>query len=316
MSARAASPFAGYGSAIAVVLLWAGFVVVGRIGGKSALSGYDITAIRFLTASVVLAPLARRMRREELLSWRMLALALSGGLFYSLLVYGGFKHAPATHAALLLPGLLPLNAALLSWLFTRERVTPGRWLGLAGILGGLVLMAVHDRTSGVGSDVLLGDLFFAGSSVMYALYSVLARRWKIGPVQAATGLSVWTAALYVPIYLVFLPHRIGAASVADIGMQALYQGVVASVVAALLYLRAMLRLGPSRMGAMMGLTPVISSIFAVVLLREPVSTSLAVGLILVSAGAITCARPPALDRLVATERQRDQPPPAGSVAKS
>jgi drug/metabolite transporter (DMT)-like permease len=281
----------GYGSAAAVVLLWAGFVIVGRIGGKSALSGYDVTAIRFATASIVLAPVALRMRRAELLSVRMLALALTGGLFYSLLVYWGFKHAPATHAAILLPGLLPLNAALIAWLLTGEAIPRGRWLGLAGILAGLVLMGLHNHMSGVGRDVLLGDVLLAGSSVMYALYSVLARKWRIGPLPAATGLSLGTAAIYLPIYVVFLPHRIGAASATDIGMQALYQGVLASVIAALLYLRAMQSLGPSRVGAMMGFTPVVSSILAVVLLSEPMTGYLALGLVLVCGGAITCARP-------------------------
>src|SRR5206468_4821368 len=79
-----------------------------------------------------------------------------GGLAYPLLAYTGFFFAPATHASVLMPGSLPLWAALLAAIVLRDRVTPGRAIGLALIV--------------------LGDLFVGGAS----LFDALARGgiWK------------------------------------------------------------------------------------------------------------------------------------------
>ena len=46
----------GYFYAGACVLIWAGFVLLSRVAGKTALNGFDLTALRFGTAAVLLFP--------------------------------------------------------------------------------------------------------------------------------------------------------------------------------------------------------------------------------------------------------------------
>ena len=48
----------GYLAAIATLLLWSSFMLVSRLGGKSALTGFDLLALRLVTASVLLVLLA------------------------------------------------------------------------------------------------------------------------------------------------------------------------------------------------------------------------------------------------------------------
>ena len=43
---------------MATLLMWTGFNLVSRLGGKSVLTPYDIFALRLITASIVLLPFA------------------------------------------------------------------------------------------------------------------------------------------------------------------------------------------------------------------------------------------------------------------
>ena len=46
---------------MATLLMWTGFNLVSRLGGKSLLTPYDIFALRLITASLVLLPFASGM---------------------------------------------------------------------------------------------------------------------------------------------------------------------------------------------------------------------------------------------------------------
>ena len=47
---------AGYGAALTTVAIWSGFMVISRFGGKSALTGWDIAALRLGFGSFFLLP--------------------------------------------------------------------------------------------------------------------------------------------------------------------------------------------------------------------------------------------------------------------
>ena len=92
---------AGYAIAATTIAFWAGFVLVSRIAGTGDLSPFDITALRFGTAALVLAPVWIWLLRVPLFTTHMFVLAGVGGIAYALSVYGGFRLAPAAHGALL-----------------------------------------------------------------------------------------------------------------------------------------------------------------------------------------------------------------------
>jgi len=64
-----------------------------------------------------------------------------------------------------------------------------------------------------------------------------------------------------------------------------------TIVAMLLFLKAVEILGPERTGAMIALVPVLAGVAAAPLLGEPLTAPLLAGLAFVSAGAFTAARP-------------------------
>ena len=91
--------------------------------------------------------------------------------------------------------------------------------------------------------------------------------------------------------LLALPKQITVAPWSSVLLQALYQGIGPTIIAMLLFLKAVSILGPERTGAMIALVPVLAGLAATQVLNEPLSASLVVGLVLVSLGAIVAVYP-------------------------
>ena len=278
----------GYFFVAGAVLIWSGFVLVSRIGGTSALNAFDITALRFSGAALILLPIWWFWKRVPLFNKTVLSLALTGGIGYSTTVYFAFKHVPAAHGAVLLSGLLPFFVPLVAFVLLKEPLRRDLRVALPIIAVGMVClgMDIFSRSE----NTLLGDLLLVTSSLIWALYTILAKRSGLGAWETAIGSALLAALIFLPIYLLFLPKAIMLASARDIALQAIYQGVVVAVIAMLFYMAAMTRLGPARTGACMALVPAIAGISASLILGEALNAWLISGLLATSAGAWLGAR--------------------------
>lgn len=283
---------AGFAYASIVIALWSGFVLVSRIGGTSELSPLDITALRFGTAALVLLPAWLFWKRVPLFNLRMLVLALIGGIGYSLSVYAGFHYAPGAHGALLVSGLLPFMLALFVWLLLGE--TPRRQLkyGLLLIAAGVGCLAFDTFSRGGehGGSIALGDALLVAASLCWALYTVLIRRWGYQPWETTIGVALLAGLLYLPVYVLILPSSLAQAPMMTVLLQAVYQGIFVVIVAMVLYMQALVRLGPARLGAMMAMVPAIAGTGVSLVLDEPLTVWLIAGLLLTSSGAWVSVR--------------------------
>lgn len=273
----------GWLYAAATIAIWSGFVLTARIAGKSPLTHWDLTALRFGTAAPVLFLLWWFWQRVPLVTGRMLTLALVGGIAYALMAYAGFRYAPTAHGALLLSGILPFTMAVAAWLVLKEVPTRQRQRGL--LLIGLGVVCLASEHLQWNPRVLFGDLLFVSASFAWAVYSALIKRWAIPPWHTTIGVALVAGLLYLPVYGLFLPHGLGAAPLGTIVFQSVYQGLLVVIVAMVLYLQAMARLGPARLATVMALVPPLAGIGGSLLLAEPLTTVLVAGLLLVSAGA-------------------------------
>jgi len=239
----------GIAAAVVTVLIWTSFIVVARASSDPARGGvltpFDIAYCRILGASLILLPwgawLVRQDRARGVLgaSWLRVSplpahitvkLGFFGGLLYALLAYSGFAHAPALHASVLMPGSLPLWTALLALWLLRERITPARALGLALIVlgdllvGGLSLLGAFD-----GGSVWLGDVLFMTAAMCWAVYSVLARHYKLDAVRATIAITTLASVSFLPMYTALaltgiIQSSLFHAPLADIAFQAMFQG--------------------------------------------------------------------------------------------
>jgi drug/metabolite transporter (DMT)-like permease len=273
----------GYLYALAAALLWSGFILVSRMGGISELLAYDVIAIRYVTCATLLLPIWWFKYRFNLLDFKLFFASLVGGLAYALCTFKGFELTPASHAAILLPGLIPLLIILLAVLINKERQTIGKWLAMALTAMGIFLLFSQQLATEGGLSQ--GHLFLAAGAFCWALFSILVARWNISPWQATVSLAVITCILYMPVYIFLLPKNLSVNVWPDILLQAFYQGFLATIVQMIFYVRAVQILGASSMGSMMAVVPVLSGIAALFIFNESASIELVVGLMLVSLGA-------------------------------
>ncbi len=285
---QTSSAKSGYFFVAGTVLIWSGFVLVARMGGASALNAFDITALRFGVASLILLPLWIFWKRVPLFNKTVLSLALSGGIGYSVVVYFAFKHAPAAHGAVLISGLLPFFVPLLAFWLLKEPLRSNLRIALPVIAVGILCLGVDIFSR--SENTLPGDVLLVVSSIIWALYTILAKRSGLGPWETAIGSALLAALIYLPVYVLFLPKDILHAPVADIALQAIYQGVVVAVIAMFFYMAAMTRLGPARTGACMALVPALAGIGASLILGETLNVWLISGLLVTSTGAWLGAR--------------------------
>ena len=281
----------GYLAAAGTVAIWSGFILVSRMGGKTALTPYDVLALRLGTAALLLLPFAGSLPAGAWRDRKLWILALAGGLLYGLLVYAGFKSAPAAHGAILLPGLQPFLIAAVAWTITGARPGRGRMLGLAGIGVGIACVATPYFIGGWSAATVQGDALFLGASLVWAIYSVLAKRWGYSAWTLTRFVALASALLFLPVYALWLPKALSEVPTSMLLVQGLYQGIGPTIVAMLLFLKAVEILGPERTGAMIALVPVLAGVAAAPLLGEPLTASLLAGLAFVSAGAFIAARP-------------------------
>lgn len=282
----------GYLAALATVVIWAGFILLSRLGGKTGLTSWDIIALRLGTGSALLLPFCASIPRQTWLNPRLWLMALIGGLSFLVLVYAGFKHAPAAHGAILLPGLQPFLVTALAWLLMGALPSRQRRWGLLPIALGVVCVAMPQVLGHEGTaDTLLGDLLLLGSSLSWAAYSVLVKKWQFNPWLLTRVVAVGSALVYLPIYALCLPKGLDTVPLSMLVVQGLYQGIGPTIVAMVLFLKAVDILGAERTGALVALVPVIAGLAAVPLLDEPLTIWLIAGLALVSLGAYLSSRP-------------------------
>ncbi len=297
-------------AAVVTVTIWTGFIIIARASAQRTLTPFDIALLRIVGASLVLLPWGWWMvrRRQAALGASVPASSLAGisplplrttallgsfgGLLYALLAYSGFFHAPATHAAVLMPGSLPLWTALLAAWLLRDHITPLRAAGLALIVAGDLLVGGRSLLAAFsGGDVWKGDLLFMLAASSWATYSVLARRHAVDAVQATIAITAFACMVYLPSYalLVWLgavTSHLAQAPWREIAFQMLFQGGGSVVVSGIGFTRMIQHYGPVRSTMITALVPGLSAVGAVVFLDEPMHWNLVAGLLLVTAGIL------------------------------
>ena len=254
---------------LAAVCIWAAFIVVSRLGVRTSLTPWDVAAIRFATAGVLLLPyLLRKGLALDRLGWiGVAAIAIGCGAPMVLLVNAGLLFAPAAHGGALFPGVMPLMVALLAAIVLKEAFTPQKNVGLALIvLGALTIVWATGGTLGTRQNI--GHVLFLGAGLAWAGYTVAMRRARLDGLHAAAIAAVASLAVYLPIYLALSRGSLLQAPLADVALQAIVQGVLTAIVALMLYGRMVAILGATAGAAFVALTPATTALLGIPVLGE------------------------------------------------
>ena len=296
----------GYLFVCITMCIWGGFTILSRLNLHWHVSAWDLVAMRFAIAFIILMPVLL-YKKDLAFLWhpRPIILALTGGLAYCLTVYTAFLQAPAAHAAIFLNGCIPLCTAVAAYLLFKQPFDKHTWLSLSIMLSALALMSylmLHEQASAFG----LGDILFFLSAVWWGIFTVLLKQWKLSAWHSMASVAVWSALIYLPIYILFIPKHFQEAEPVHLLVQGVFHGVLVVIIATLTYVAAIERLGAFKTGSIVTLAPFIAAVIAVPLLNEPLSPAIMCGLVGMGIGALQPWRWFRKDALTAQLSQQKQ----------
>ena len=296
----------GYLFVCITMCIWGGFTILSRLNLHWHVSAWDLVAMRFAVAFIILMPVLV-YKKDLAFLWhpRPIILALTGGLAYCLTVYTAFLHAPAAHAAIFLNGCIPLCTAVAAYLLFKQPFDKHIWLSLSMMLSALALMSylmLHEQASAFG----IGDILFFLSAVWWGIFTVLLKQWKLSAWHSMASVAIWSALIYLPIYILFIPKHFQEAEPVHLLIQGVFHGVLVVIIATLTYVAAIERLGAFKTGSIVTLAPFIAAVIAVPLLNEPLSPVIMCGLVGMGIGALQPWRWFRKDALTAQLSQQKQ----------
>jgi drug/metabolite transporter (DMT)-like permease len=222
-----------------------------------------------LGCAVLLAmALARPATATRAERWRLMALGVLGHCIYQLLFAYGLSVTRAGTAALVIAAS-PAAVAIVARFQGHERLPRRAVFGIATSIAG-VFLVLGGTISADGTAHLLGDLMILAAVVIWAFYTngLVPLTQRVSAVEIAA----WTlVGGVVPLTIITVPAflRTDWGAVAPLTWAAVaYSGLLAMVVAYLLWYRGVREIGPTRTSMFANLQPIVAVLVAWALLGE------------------------------------------------
>lgn len=267
---------------LAVVLIWSGWITISRHGVHSQLQPADITLLRYWTALLAVSPLIARYDWRRFRLHQYLVVGLGVGFPYTMLSFYGLKVLRAAHAGVLVNGMLPVLGALAAWLLFRQRIAAHRNVAIALIFLANFVMT-GNTVLAVGQPV--GIVLLLVAAVCYTGHMTGIRLWRMTWQDVVVIVPTINVLLFTPLWLV-LPSNLTRASLHDIAVQAIYQGIIVNVIALVCVAYAIRHLGTITVSLFMSFVPVTTALLAWGVLGEALGGWEIAGIIGCSAGLL------------------------------
>ena len=259
-----------------------------RAGILAGLSPGDLILMRFGVAGVVLLPFLLRWGLPDLagVGWRRgLVLTVVGGPAFALMQTGGYAFAPLAHGAVIHPASVTILSTGIAAALLGERLSRAHLIGAGLVLGGIVLISWQGLQVATGEASWIGDLLFFTSAVLWAIFTVLIRHWRLHALRAIAVVSFLSLLLILPGYLAWygLEHLCTRPPLPML-TQALLQGLMQGVIALTAYSQAIRVLGVSRAVLFPAMVPAVSILVGIPIVGEMPNSTQIIGLLLVTIG--------------------------------
>ena len=262
-----------------------------RAGALAGLAADDMILARAAVSGLIMLPFLLWWGLPSLagIGWnRGLILLLTGGPLFAFLQTGGYTFAPLAHGAVIAPSTVTILSTIGAIVLLGERLTLSHIVGGVLVLAGVAMVSWHGLTgAALMGKAWIGDLMFVASSLLWATFTVLMRKWRVDPIRATSVVAVLTAVVVIPTYLAWRGFdRLPTLPLGALAAQGLAQGLVQGVITLIAYTKAIAILGVSRAVLFPAIVPAISILIGIPLVGEiPDATQIA-GLVLVSLGLL------------------------------
>ncbi len=277
-------------------LFWAGNFIVAR-AARGEVPPIALASVRWGIALLCLLPFAWKYLRRDADYYRAHWLFVAGvGVFgvtaFNTLVYLGLQYTTATNG-MLLNSTIPVLILLIGAVFLGRGLHLMQVLGLAVSTLGVAVIILHGQWARlIALEFSRGDLVIFVAMVCWAIYTLGLTRIPAS-VNRLGLLTVQTAVTLVILapFLVLEVQSGRVPSFSPAGLAAMiYVGIVPSVLATLLYMRAVALAGPARAGQFIHLLPVYGAVLSTIFLGEELHLYHAVGFGAILAGIVLAGR--------------------------
>lgn len=275
--------------AFGVLFIWTGFQLMSRFLATQSVTAWDVAALRYGGAFLTALPFLIWHGPPRIPLARALALTGTAGFGFALGAYGGFQFAPAAHGAVIMAGLLPFIIAAAWWVAFGEAWGLRRVVSLLLVALGIALLARD--TFGSHPGAWRGDLLFIFAVLCWAGYTYLIRKWRIGALDATLAVALYAAPIFLPVWWLLLPSRIGELSLGMAVFQMAWHGTISVMLAGVLFTRAVVLLGGPQTSAITAAVPAMVALGAWLLLGETLGLTGWAGVLVVTCGMVAGVAP-------------------------
>ena len=268
------------------VVLW-GLAPVATRAAVGDIAAMPLLVLRLTAAALVLLPLAvpvfRRLPRRS--AGRLLAAGALGLVGYNLPVTVGLQWLPAATAGLLL-ATEPVWVMIVGKVFLAERAGARAWAGSAVALGGVAVLAGPAGLTGMGgARTLAGAGLVLAGTLAFGAYTIVLRPLSqaYGAVPATAASTVAGSVPYLAFAGTLSTQKLAHLPASTWGELA-FLAFGSTVAGMLLWNRAVLSGGTTRVSLLLYLEPVVSVAAAVALLGEHLAPTAVAGGGLIMAG--------------------------------
>ncbi len=278
------SQLRGHLFAIITISIWSSTFIISKMV-LTSLDPLQVLLIRYMMAVVFLFLLYPKFERPK--SWReeLLFLCIGASLVgYFVFENSALQRTYSSNVSLIV-ATIPLMTGVLSiWLLKSGKMTVKNTIGFIIAYAGVAVVIINGSSlEGVNP---LGDLLAFGAAVMFAIYTVIMEKSKQKYHLIQKTRKVFIYGLMVLIGMFFFAgesfshvvwHRTLIGSL-------LYLGIVASSLAFIMWNDAIHCIGPIRTNLYIYLVPVMTTVFAYLILGEKITGLTLLGTVGILAG--------------------------------
>ncbi|XKM13599.1 DMT family transporter [Orbaceae bacterium ac157xtp] len=252
------------------VIIWAGNAVVNKLSA-GAIEPEVISFYRWLFALLILTPFVLKgviNNRHQIYPYllKLFILGFLGMALYQSLAYFAAYTVSALTMGIFI-SVIPLLTIILSLFILKLPPTLGVLIGSILSFTGLVWLISGGQPAkllelGIGK----GELMMFTAALAYALYGVLTKKWamKITSWQSIYMQIVFGTLLLLPSFLMADSLMLNSQNI----WLVLYAGIPASIIAPIVWVMGVLKLGANKASLFLNLSPVFTAIISILLLHE------------------------------------------------
>lgn len=288
------SKLMGHIFAIFTVIVWGSCFVLTKNLLAIGLTPLQITPLRMALAYVTLLVMRPKFLR---LPWKdelmFVLIGITGGSLYFYLQNASLAHTYSANASIIVLGLSPIITVILAQIFTRNNEKLGKWVYIGAVIAiaGVVLVVLNGTLAFHLSPK--GDLLALGAAAMWAVYSVLIKKYTEQYDNFIVTRRVFFWAFITAVPLMLLTDGVPSMAVLSdlfttpsVLISWLFLGMFGNAICFAIWNIAFKSLGTVITNNYLYASPFVTVIVGWLLLDEPISVMSIVGAVLITIGVI------------------------------